>query len=42
MLAGIVLGQRRFLGADPERFRRFVLLLLAALSIAVLLRVLLD
>ncbi len=42
VLAGIVLGHRRFLRADPERFRRFVLLLLAALSIAVLLRVLLD
>ncbi len=42
VLAGIVLGHRRFLRADPERFRRLVLLLLAALSIAVLLRVLLD
>jgi uncharacterized protein len=40
MLLGIVLGNRRFLHADPERFRRFVLLLLAALSIAVLARAL--
>lgn len=40
MLLGIVLGHRHFLRADPERFRRFVLLLLAALSLAVLLRAL--
>ena len=42
MLLGIVLGNRGFLNADPERFRRFVLLLLAALSVAVLLRALLG
>lgn len=40
MLLGIVLGNRQFLRADPGRFRRFVLLLLAALSIAVLARAL--
>ena len=42
MLAGIVLGNRQFLRTDPERFRRFVLLLLAGLSLAVLLRALLG
>lgn len=42
MLLGVVLGDRQFLHADPERFRRVVLLLLAALSIAVLLRALLG
>jgi len=42
MLAGIVLGNRQFLRTDPARFRRFVLLLLAALSLAVLLRALLG
>jgi uncharacterized protein len=42
MLLGIVLGHRHFLRAEPRRFRRFVLLLLAALSIAVLLRALLG
>ena len=42
MLAGIVLGHRQFLRTDPERFRRVVLLLLAGLSLAVLLRALLG
>lgn len=42
MLLGLLLGNRRFLRTDPERFRRFVLLLLAALSVAVLLRALLG
>lgn len=42
MLLGIVLGNRRFLRTNPERFRRFMLLLLAALSVAVLLRALLG
>ena len=42
MLAGIVLGNRQFGRTDPERFRRFVLLLLAVLSLAVLLRALLG
>jgi len=42
MLLGIVLGNRRFLRTDPQRFRRFVRLLLAALSVAVLLRALLG
>ena len=42
MLAGIVLGNRQFARTDPERFRRFVLILLAALSLAVLLRALLG
>jgi uncharacterized membrane protein YfcA len=42
VLAGIVLGNRRFIKADPERFRRYVLLLLAALSIAVFLRAVLG
>ena len=42
MLAGIVLGNRQFGRTDPERFRRLVLLLLAALSLAVLLRALLG
>ena len=42
MLLGIHLGHRRFLGAEPERFRRFVLLLLAFLSLAVLLRAVLG
>ena len=32
MFAGTVLGNRQFLKADPERFRRFVILLLAVLS----------
>lgn len=41
-LAGIVLGHRQFLHADPERFRRLVLLLLALLSLAVLARALLG
>ena len=38
VLVGISLGNRRFLKADPERFRRYVLILLAALSVAVLVR----
>ena len=38
VLVGISLGNRRFLKADPERFRRYVLILLAALSVAVLAR----
>ena len=38
VLVGISLGNRRFLKADPERFRRWVLILLAALSVAVLAR----
>lgn len=42
MLLGIVLGNRQFLRTDPERFRRFVLLLLAVLSVGVLLRALLG
>jgi uncharacterized membrane protein YfcA len=42
MLLGLLLGNRRFLRTNPERFRRFVLLLLAALSVAVLLRALLG
>jgi uncharacterized membrane protein YfcA len=42
MLAGIVLGNRQFGRTDPARFRRFVLMLLAALSLAVLLRALLG
>jgi hypothetical protein len=37
MLAGIVLGNRQFGRTDPARFRRYVLMLLAALSLAVLL-----
>jgi uncharacterized membrane protein YfcA len=41
-LAGIALGHRQFLHADPERFRRLVLLLLAGLSLAVLARALLG
>ncbi len=40
MLAGIVLGARGFLRTDPERFRRYVLVILAALSVAVLARAL--
>ena len=31
-------GNRGFVKADPERFRRFVLIFLAALSVAVLVR----
>lgn len=42
MLAGIVLGNRQFGRTDPARFRRYVLMLLAALSLAVLLRALLG
>jgi uncharacterized membrane protein YfcA len=42
MLLGLLLGNRRFLRTDPERFRRVVLLLLAALSVAFLLRALLG
>ncbi len=42
MLAGIVLGNRQFGRTDPERFRRLVLVLLAGLSLAVLLRALLG
>ena len=42
MLLGIVLGNRQFLRTDPARFRRFVLVLLAVLSLAVLLRALLG
>ncbi len=42
MLAGIVLGDRRFVRTDPERFRRYVLLILAALSVAVLVRAVID
>ncbi len=38
VLVGIGLGNRRFVKADPERFRRFVLILLAMLSVAVLVR----
>ena len=38
VLVGITLGNRRFVKADPERFRRLVLILLGALSVAVLVR----
>ncbi len=38
MLGGIVTGHRGFIRSDPERFRRHVLVVLAALSVAVLLR----
>ena len=38
VLVGISLGNRGFVKADPESFRRFVLILLAALSVAVLMR----
>lgn len=39
--AGTVLGDRRFIKTDPERFRRYVLLLLGCLAVAVLGRALL-
>ena len=42
MLLGIHLGNRRFLGAETDRFRRFVLMLLAFLSLGVLLRAVLG
>jgi uncharacterized protein len=37
-LLGTALGARRFLGADPERFRRLALILLAVLAAAALLQ----
>jgi uncharacterized membrane protein YfcA len=40
--AGIVIGHRGFQRSDPERFRRFVLLLLAFLAVAVFLRAILG
>ncbi|MFQ6018684.1 MAG: sulfite exporter TauE/SafE family protein [Kiloniellaceae bacterium] len=42
VLIGIALGNRRFLRTEPETFRRFVLVLLAALSLAVFLRAILG
>jgi uncharacterized membrane protein YfcA len=42
VLIGISLGNRRFIKAEPETFKRFVLILLAALSAAVLLRAVLG
>ena len=38
MLAGTVLGRRRFLRATPESFRRWALILLMALGVAGLVR----
>ena len=38
MLVGASLGNRRFLGADPETFRRAALVLLMALALAGLVR----
>lgn len=38
VMLGITLGHRRFLHAEPETFRRFSLILLAMLSVAVFLR----
>ena len=37
-LAGIALGNRRFLRTEPETFRRFALIFLAVLSVGVFLR----
>ncbi|MFQ6023377.1 MAG: TSUP family transporter [Acidiferrobacterales bacterium] len=42
VLTGIALGNRRFIRTEPEAFRRFALLLLALLSVAVFLRALLG
>lgn len=42
VLIGISLGNRRFIRTEPETFKRFVLILLAALSVAVLLRAILG
>lgn len=39
VLIGIALGNRRFIRTEPQTFRRFVLLLLGLLSIALFLRV---
>ena len=41
VLAGLALGQRRFIETKPESFRRFVLVLLGALALAGLVRVVL-
>lgn len=38
VLAGVALGNRRFIQTQPETFRRFVLLLLGALSIGLFVR----
>lgn len=38
VLAGVALGNRRFIRTQPETFRRFVLLLLGALSIGLFVR----
>ena len=38
MLIGLTLGQRKFVGTDEEKFRRAVLLLLAALSVGSLVK----
>ncbi len=38
VLIGIALGHRRFIRTDPESFRRFAMLLLGALSVAIFVR----
>jgi hypothetical protein len=38
LIAGVVLGNRRFLGTDPETFKRIALAVLVALSVALLVR----
>ncbi len=38
VVIGIALGHRRFIRTDPETFRRFAMLLLAALSVAIFVR----
>lgn len=42
VVIGVATGNRRFIRTEPETFRRFVLLLLALFSVAVLLRVAMD
>jgi uncharacterized protein len=38
LIAGVVLGNRRFLGTDPETFKRIALAVLVMLSVALLVR----